>query len=111
VTAEYENCGQCGRLVVGEKITVDAAEFRRLTAIEKAFEAANQRLQDFYRRSHSPIAQRPDLAAFILECSASLTLHQTIAACQKKFGVKPPSKSAIARFLKATQMPSKGASK
>lgn len=107
----FEECPDCGRLVAGETIIIEAAEFRRLTAIAKAFEAANERLQDFHRRSHSPIARKHDLAAFILECSASLTLHQTVAACQKKFGVKPPSKSAIARFLKVTQMTSKGGSK
>jgi DNA-binding SARP family transcriptional activator len=107
----FEKCPDCGRLVAGETIAIDAAEFQRLTGIAKAFEAANERLQDFHRRSHSPIARKPDLAAFILECSASLTLHQTIAACQKKFDVKPPSKSAIARFLKTAQMPSKGGSR
>jgi hypothetical protein len=101
----FEICPDCGRLVAGEKVTIGAAEFQRLTALAKAYELATQRIRDFHRRSHSPIARQPDLAAFILECSASLTLHQTAAACRLKFGGQTPSKSAIARFLKVAQMP------
>jgi hypothetical protein len=103
VTAEYENCGQCGRLVVGEKITVDAAEFSRLKQLAEAFEKANERLLDFRCQSRSPIARSAELSSFILGCRDTMTLFEIVAACRTKFAGRAPSKSAIDRFLKAVQ--------
>ncbi|MBX8801580.1 hypothetical protein HBA92_12520 [Ochrobactrum sp. MR28] len=61
-------------------------------------------LRSFRYLSRSPIARNPDLAAFILACSMTMTGHEIHRACAREFGKrKAPSKSAIYRFLKTLQ--------
>jgi hypothetical protein len=100
---DFEKCGDCGRFVAGEKITIDAAEFARLKLLDEAVERSKERLQTFRSRSRSPIARNPKLSSFIIRCRETMTLHQIAAACQVEFSGRTPSKSTIARFLKAIQ--------
>jgi hypothetical protein len=99
----FEKCPDCDRLVAGEKITIDAAEFARLKQLAEAFEKSNERLLDFRCQSRSPIARSAELSSFILGCRETMTLFEIVAACRKRFGGRAPSKSAIDRFLKAVQ--------
>ena len=99
----FEKCPDCGKLVAGETITVDAAEFARLKQLAEAFEKSNERLLDFRCQSRSPIARSAELSSFILACRETMTLFEIVASCREKFGGSAPSKSAIDRFLKAVQ--------
>jgi hypothetical protein len=99
----FKKCPDCGRLVAGENVTIDVGEYQRLLRDSDALKLS-QAVQNFPIRSRSPIARNSELAAFIIGCRETMTLHQIAAACRAQFKGHSPSKSAVDRFLKEVRM-------
>jgi hypothetical protein len=105
---EIEQCAVCGKLVLGEQITIPKAEYLTLKEGYLAFQNSQDRFKKYQGYSRSPIAQNNELAEFILDCQKTMTLYQIKDACREKFNGIGPSKSAIYRFLRAVQSPFEG---
>jgi len=81
-------CEVCGWTVINEAtVTIPLEEYRALQ-------------QRPAQRNRSPIARDPQLSAFIIRSSRTMTIHQLHDACVSRFGAdRAPSRSAIGRFL------------
>jgi hypothetical protein len=102
---DFDRCTICGKLVVGEEITVPKNEFLALKEMAEAYVKSQKSFKKYQSYSRSPIAKNHELAGFILECQNTMTLYEIQDACREKFNGIGPSKSSIYRFLKALKTP------
>ncbi|GGA82465.1 hypothetical protein GCM10011491_07350 [Brucella endophytica] len=96
-----EKCHQCGKLALeGEMITITVSEYESL---KSAAASTNRRkaIAGYRAASSSKIGRTPELAEFIIECAATMTVAEIAMACREKFGDKTPSWSSIYRFVAA----------
>jgi len=99
---KFENCNKCGKLIVGETITISVTEYEQLRRL--VLEVGSQKNSLNYRSlSHSAIARNRKLADFIVERFESMTLAEIHAAALTEFGSSVPSPSSIHRFIRAVQ--------
>jgi hypothetical protein len=108
---EIEKCETCGKLILGEKITLDLTEYLAIKKAALAFAEYEKRLAHIVSVSRSPIFRNAALADFILESCKTMTQVQIVTACKAAFGEHAPSSSAINRYLKAIQTALTGSSK
>jgi hypothetical protein len=98
--AVIEICSTCGKLAfVDDLVTIPAVEYM---ALKKAASAGRARksLSTYRAVSQSTIARKPDIADFIVESAATMTVKEVREACLRKFGDETPSRSSIFRFIK-----------
>lgn len=94
-----EICKSCGKLTFsGDPITISVSEY---LALRKAADIGRERknLSTYRAASRSAIARKPDLADFIVDCVATMTVEEVTRACHVKFGPDCTSRSSIFRFV------------
>lgn len=95
-----EVCGVCGKLAFADDVvTISAAEYLNLKTAA-ALAHARKSLSTYRSVSNSAIARRPELADFIVDCAATMSIKQVHEACLKRFGTEAPSRSSVFRFVK-----------
>lgn len=95
-----EVCATCGKLAFADDlVTMTAGEY---VALKNAAAAGHVRknLSTYRTVSKSTIVRKPELADFIVECAATLTVEQVHEACLNKFAEQTPSRSSIFRFIR-----------
>ncbi len=94
-------CERCGRLAFdGRPVTISADEYLELQQKAAAYDASVGRVRSFRHLSRSTIARDPELAAFLVEASATMLLKDLRSAAVGLFGSdRVPSRSSIHRFL------------
>lgn len=98
--AVIEVCSTCGKLAFADDlVTISAAEYLALKRAESEGRA-RKNLSTYRSVSQSEIARKPDIADFIVECAATMTVKEVREACLQKFGAATPSRSSIFRFIK-----------
>lgn len=95
-----EVCSTCGKLAFADDlVTISASEYLALKTAALAGHARKS-LSTYRSVSRSSIAMKPELADFIVECAATMTVKQVREACLEKFKEATPSRSSIFRFVK-----------
>jgi len=61
---------------------------------------ARKSLSTYRAVSQSTIARKPDIADFLVESAAKMTVKEVREACLRKFGEETPSRCSIFRFIK-----------
>lgn len=98
--AVIEVCATCGKLAFADDlVTIPAAEYVALKTAASAGRARKS-LSTYRAVSQSTIARKPDIADFIVESAATMTVKEVREACLTKFGDETPSRSSIFRFIK-----------
>ncbi|MGC4409264.1 hypothetical protein D4A92_21505 [Rhizobium rosettiformans] len=96
-----ERCSTCNKLALRqETISVPVSEYEALKAAADS-SVQRKKIASYRAISGSKIAKNPEMAEFIIECAASMTVSEVREACKERFGAATPSWSSIFRFLDA----------
>ena len=96
-----ERCSTCNKLALHqETISIPVSEYEALKAAADT-SVQRKKIASYRAISGSKIAKNPEMAEFIIECAASMTVSEVREACKERFGTATPSWSSIFRFLDA----------
>lgn len=96
-----ERCLTCNKLALHEDtITIPVSEYEAMKAAADT-SVQRKKIASYRAVSGSKIAKNPELAEFIIECAATMTVSEVTEACKQRFGAATPSWSTIFRFIDA----------
>ena len=96
-----ERCLTCNKLALHEDtITIPVSEYEAMKAAADT-SVQRKKIASYRAVSGSKIAKNPEMAEFIIECAATMTVAEVEEACKQRFGAATPSWSTIFRFIDA----------
>lgn len=96
-----ERCQTCKKLALHEDtVTIPISEYEAMKAAADN-SVQRKKIASYRAVSGSKIAKNPEMAEFMIECAATMTVSEVEEACKQRFGDATPSWSTIFRFLDA----------